>query len=138
MAAVAVAARVAWSKSEGKGVDLEDELGKGFACQAARAIVATGRRQVGGPMAEVASARAAPARFGANRPETYGFKFNASKCHAHVRKSMSGSVSVRRDKAARARAREAAERDKSRQIHIAPGQGVTLADMLRCVLLCPC
>jgi hypothetical protein len=130
-AAAAVASRVAWSKSMGKGVDLEDELGKGFACQAARAVAATGRRQVGGPFAADSSARAAPARFGANRPETYGFKFNSSKCHGHVRKSVSGSVSVRRDKAARALVREAAEREKARQIHITPGQGVTLADMLR-------
>ena len=136
-AAAAVASRVAWSKSMGKGVDLEDELGKGFACQAARAVAATGRRQVGGPFAADSSARAAPARFGANRPETYGFKFNSSKCHGHVRKSVSGSVSVRRDKAARALVREAAEREKARQIHITPGQGVTLADMLRWVSLTP-
>lgn len=126
-----MAARVAWHKSEGKGVDLEDELGKGFACHAARAVVASGRRQVGGPFADTSSARAAPARFGANRPETFGFRFNASKCDGHVRRAVAGSVGVRRDRAAKALAREAAERDAARQVYITQGEGVTLAEMLR-------
>ena len=72
--------------------------------------------QVGGPFADRSSARAAPARFGAHRPETFGFRFNASKCDYHVRRAVAGSVSVRRDKAAKALAREAAERDAARQV----------------------
>ena len=67
VAAVAVAARVAWRKSEGKGKDLEDEMGKRFACHAASALVVSARRQIGGPLAAYNSARAAPMRFGAHR-----------------------------------------------------------------------
>ena len=49
------------------------------------------------------SARAAPPRFGANRPETFGFQFNASRCHVHVRKAISGSIRVRKGKIAKVR-----------------------------------
>jgi hypothetical protein len=130
-AAGALAARVAWAKSAGKGVDLEDAMGKHFACHTARALVATARRQVGGPLASYESGRAAPARFGANRPETYGFEFNASKCHVHVRKAVSGSVSVRKHKIAQARADKKAKQDRARQIHVTPGEGISMAEMIR-------
>lgn len=130
-AAGALAARVAWAKSMGKGVDLEDAMGKRFACHAAKSFVATARRQVGGPLASYESGRAAPARFGANRPETYGFKFNASKCHVHVRKAVSGSLSVRRHKIEKERADKKAKQEQARQIHITPGQGVSMAEMIK-------
>jgi hypothetical protein len=130
-AAGALAARVAWAKSMGEGVDLEDAMGKHFACHTARALVATARRQVGGPLASYQSGRAAPARFGANRPESYGFVFNASKCHVHVRKAVSGSLSVRKHKIAQARADKKAKQDQARQIHITPGQGISMAEMIR-------
>ncbi len=130
-AAGALAARVAWAKSMGKGVDLEDAMGKRFACHAAKSFVATARRQVGGPLASYLSGRAAPARFGANRPETFGFKFNASKCHVHVRKAVSGSLSVRRHKIEKERADKKARQEQARHIHITPGQGVSMAQMIK-------
>ena len=130
-AAGALAARIAWAKSMGKGVDLEDEMGKRFACHATKSLVATARRQVGGPLASYESGRAAPARFGANRPESFGFKFNASKCHVHVRKAVSGSLSVRRHKIEKERADKKAKQEQARQIHITPGQGVSMAEMIK-------
>ena len=131
VAAAAVAARVAWRKSEGKGKDLEDEMGKRFACHAASALVVSARRQIGGPLAAYNSARAAPMRFGAHRPDTYGFRFNASRCHAHVRKSISGSLAARKAKAAKKAAEAEAARSAARQIHVTPGEGVSMAEMLR-------
>ena len=43
MGAAAISARVAWVKSEGRDVDLEDSMGRRFACHAAKALVVTGK-----------------------------------------------------------------------------------------------
>jgi hypothetical protein len=40
----------------------------------------------------------------------WGFKFNATKCHMHVRKAVSGSVILRKAKAERAIVEEEARR----------------------------
>lgn len=82
-------------------------------------------------MADYESARAPPPRFGQNRPETFGFKFNASKCLHHVRKAVSGSIALRKDKAKKAVEKAQAARDEARKIVITPGEGLSLANLLR-------
>jgi len=126
---LAAAARLAAVKSRGGEEDLEAELTLQFLCLTRRMLTAMSKLQVGGLLADPASAQSTKNKM--MRGLRGAPSFNLTKCIGHVQKNLVGSIKGKKEKMKKERDEKEMARAKARLIEVKPGEPISIAEMIQ-------